>query len=75
MANHQEKASEQIVMLMGFPVIPFRLCDFWAIHEETIESGILRVRGTLPGGTQAVALFNRQDKPRGSWPAHDLREV
>lgn len=62
-------------MLMGFPIVPFRLCDFWAVHEETMENGILRVRGTLPGGTHAVALFKEQGKPRGSWAAHSLEEV
>lgn len=62
-------------MLMGFPAIPFRLCDFWAIQDETMDSATLRVRGTLPGGTQAQALFRQQPGPRGSWAAYELTEV
>jgi len=61
-------------MLMGFPTMPFRLCDFWAIHEEKIENRVLRVCGELPGGVKAVALFRQQDSPRGSWIAHSLKE-
>ncbi len=60
--------------MMGFPVVPFRLCDFWAIHDEAMTNGSLRVRGTLPGGTKAVALFRIQPGPRGSWTAHSLEE-
>lgn len=61
--------------LMGFPVIPFHLCDFWGIHEEVEENGNLWVRGTLPGGTQAIAQFRKQSGPRGSWTAYDLKEA
>lgn len=61
--------------LMGFPTLPFRVCDFWAIHEETMKDRILIVRGTLPGGTVAVAKFRSQNKPRGAWTAHSLEEV
>lgn len=64
--------------LMGFPVIPFQLCDFWSVYEETEENGILRVRGELPGSkkTIAVALFRiGQHMPKGLWEAHSLEEV
>ena len=62
-------------MLMGFPVISFRLCDFWAIHEEIMEKETLRVSGSLPGGGKAIALFHKQAAQRGSWPAYSLKEV
>jgi len=62
-------------MLMGFPMISFRLCDFWAIHEEKMECGVLRVIGELPGGSSAVAYFRPQAVPRGSWIADNLEEV
>lgn len=62
-------------MLMGFPVIPFRLCDFQAIFEEAMENGTLRVRGAIPGGTVVIALFQQQAVPRGSWTAYRLEEV
>jgi hypothetical protein len=61
--------------LMGFPAVPFRLCEFWAVHEETWHDGVLTVCGELPGGTKAVAEFRRQNAPRGSWTALSLREV
>ena len=63
--------------LMGFPIVTFRLCDFWAIFEETLmDDCTLRVMGALPGGgTVAVALFQPQPGPRGSWAAYSLKEV
>ena len=59
-------------MLMGFPVIPFRLCDFCSVFNEEMEGGVLRVRGSLPGGDVAIALFRRQSGPKGSWSAFSL---
>jgi len=62
-------------MLMGFPQIPFRLCDFWSIHDETTADGAIVVRGELPGGTHAIAHFAPQNGPRGSWAAYRLEEI
>lgn len=62
-------------MLMGVPLMPFRLCDFVAVYEEATENGVLRVRGALPGGDMAVALFRRQSQPKGAWVAHSLEGV
>ncbi|MBE0598978.1 MAG: hypothetical protein IH614_17120 [Desulfuromonadales bacterium] len=59
-------------MLMGFPAIPFLLCDFCLIFEETSTGEVLRVRGALPGGDVAVAQFRRQTGPKGSWRAFSL---
>jgi len=61
--------------LMGHPAIPFYLCDFWAVYEETMKNGILQVRGALPDGGIAIAMFRQQNKPRGSWAAHSLEGV
>lgn len=58
--------------MMGFPVIPFRLCDFWAIHSESWNGDELTVTGSLPGGLNAVATFKRQAIPKGSWIASTL---
>jgi len=60
--------------LMGFPSTPFRLCDFWAIHSEIWNGDTLAVTGELPGGGLAVATFNRQSAPMGSWQAASLTE-
>lgn len=57
---------------MGFPIIPFRLCDFWAIHDESWSDNVLTVCGTLPGGDLAEATFRRQSGPMGSWQATTL---
>lgn len=58
--------------MMGFPAVPFHLCDFWSVYSEKERDGMLIVRGTLPGGTEAVAKFREQPGPRGSWRAHSL---
>lgn len=58
--------------LMGFPVIPFRLCDFWAINKESWNDNKLTVIGTLPGGNLAEATFIRQSAPMGNWQAATL---
>lgn len=58
--------------LMGFPCVPFRLCDFWSIHSETWNDETLTVVGELPGGVLAEATFCRQSGPLGSWQAGDL---
>lgn len=63
-------------MLMGFPKIPFRLCDFYAVlGEYMVDDDTWRVIGELPGGTRAVAMFRKQPGPRGSWTAYSLKEV
>jgi hypothetical protein len=61
--------------------MPFRMCDFWAIHrEQTDEHGRLVVTGALPGGTWnsrdvVQATFPaRQHGPKGGWVAADVRE-
>ncbi len=58
--------------MMGFPAIPFKLCDFWAIHSETWNGDTLTVSGLLPGNTAAVATFMRQATSKGSWLAATL---
>jgi hypothetical protein len=58
--------------MMGFPAIPFRLCDFWAIHSESWSSDELTVTGSLPGGDKAVSTFKRQAAPKGNWLASTL---
>lgn len=58
--------------MMGFPLIPFKLCDFWTIHSESWNGDMLTVAGELPGGTKAVATFTRQATPKGSWVAGTL---
>jgi hypothetical protein len=58
--------------MMGFPAIPFKLCDFWSIEREAWNDGTLTVYGTLPGGDGAVATFKRQSVPKGSWCAATL---
>lgn len=65
--------------MMGFPEVPFRLCDFWAIHSEVEKDGVLVVRGELPGvspvATVAIAKFARQPGPQGSWKAFSLEQA
>jgi len=61
--------------MMGFPEIPFRLCDFWSIDSERWENGSFHVTGTLPGGGRALAVFNRQAQPKGSWTAKALTSI
>jgi hypothetical protein len=58
--------------MMGFPVIPFKLCDFWAINNEVWNGDTLTVSGMLPGRTAAVATFKRQSTTKGSWLALSL---
>lgn len=58
--------------MMGFPVIPFKLCDFWSIELEVCNGDTLTVSGTLPGGDRAVATFKKQTEPKGSWLASAL---
>lgn len=58
--------------MMGFPAIPFKLCDFWSIDNEICNGDTLTVSGTLPGGGSAVATFKRQSIPKGSWCAATL---
>lgn len=60
--------------MMGFPAIPFKLCDFWQIHHEAWNGDVMTVSGILPGETSAVATFKRQAKPKGSWIASTLEE-
>lgn len=60
--------------MMGFPSIPFKLCDFWAIHSEIWNGETLTVSGLLPGHTKAVATFMKQYTPKGSWIASTLAE-
>jgi hypothetical protein len=62
-------------MVMGFPIIPFRLCDFEAIYTEKFTGNILQVRGALPRGGIAIAKFRKQTAPKGSWCAYSLEEV
>ena len=57
---------------MGFPVVPFKLCDFWSIQNEFWNDDVLTVAGTLPGDERAIATFNRQLAPKGSWIASTL---
>lgn len=58
--------------LMGFPIIPFRLCDFGPIHNESWVGNVLTVTGALPGGDLAEATFLRQAGSMGSWQAATL---
>lgn len=58
--------------MMGFPTLPFKLCDFWSIHSETWNDDLLTVTGLLPGDTVAVATFKRQSPPKGCWLASTL---
>ena len=59
--------------MMGFPRIPFRLCDFWAVSKETLQrNGDLVVRGEVMPGVVALARFRPQDGPKGSWKAYSL---
>jgi hypothetical protein len=58
--------------MMGFPAVPFRLCDFWAIHHEFWEENVLTVKGELPGGDIATARFPLQSGPKGNWKASAL---
>lgn len=60
--------------LMGFPLFPFELSDFWSIYNETWGGDTLTVTGMLPGDTVAVATFKRQSPPKGSWIASSLEE-
>ena len=59
-------------MLMGFPIIPFLLCDFWSIFEETWAGEIFQVRGALAGGEIVTAEFRHQTGSKGSWKAFSL---
>lgn len=58
--------------MMGFPAIPFKLYDFWAIHSEAWNGDTLTVSGLLPGNTKAVATFKKQVTSKGSWIASTL---
>jgi len=58
--------------MMGFPIVPFRLCDFWAIHHETWNGNVLTVHGTIPGGDMVTAFFPQQPGTKGSWQASKL---
>lgn len=58
--------------MMGFPTIPFKLCDFWSIEHESWNGDTLTAAGTLPGGDSAVATFIKQLQPKGSWIASTL---
>ena len=58
--------------LMGFPMIPFELSDFWLIYNETWNGDTLTVTGMLPGDAVSVATFKRQSAPMGSWIASTL---
>lgn len=60
--------------MMGFPAIPFKLCDFWSIQHESWSSDTLTVSGTLPGGDSVVATFKRQATQKGSWIASTLED-
>jgi hypothetical protein len=60
------------IALMGFPMIPFELSDFWSIYNETWAGDTLIVTGMLPGDTVAVATFKKQHSPIGSWRAVTL---
>jgi hypothetical protein len=59
--------------MMGFPVIPFKLCDFWSILHESMNGDTLTVSGALPGGDSVVATFKKQSAPKGSWIAATLK--
>lgn len=58
--------------MMGFPVIPSKLCDFWSIQHESMEGDVLAITGTLPGGDSAAATFKKQLLPKGNWLASIL---
>lgn len=63
-------------MIAGYPIIPFKLCDIFAIYDEHEDDhGTIHVTGIVPAGQLIKAIFPKQRGPRGSWIASSLEPV
>ncbi|MCP4410649.1 MAG: hypothetical protein GY807_23495 [Gammaproteobacteria bacterium] len=63
--------------LMGFPEIPFRMCDFYTVYfEEEMPDDVLMVGGSIPPGESVVAYFHPDPQLlKGAWRAFRLERA